>query len=530
MRMKYFGPLILLGVWLAGCSTLPPGSDYPKTRSVASVSAQETAVGRQFAAAAQEHGGRSAFHVISVGVDGFLIRLEMINGAQRTLDLQYYIFHGDESGRVVTDALARAADRGVRVRVLVDDGETEPGDEQLLTLAAHANVEIRVFNPWAYRGHNRALRGMEFLLKHSRLDYRMHNKLLVADNATALVGGRNIGDQYFQIDPQSQFADDDVFAAGPVAAALETKFDDFWNSLLAIPTAALYSEKSLAHLESRLKRKPARAEKARQAGFDYAGKLASGEPLAGIISGQTPLAWSHAIVACDSPEKREVVEGSSIGSLLYEPVAQALAAAQTEVLVVSPYLVPTKGELRLLEDRRKQAVRVAILTNSLRSAPDLVAQAGYMHYRVPLLQDGVELYEVRSQLESVRGSGQSKRIARYGNYALHGKLLVFDRSTLFVGSMNFDARSRHLNTEIGLILDSPELSQQVAARFQAMTRPESAYEVVLQSDPNGGRAPHLAWRTRESNRPVEYSVEPARSAWQRVEVRFMSLLPLDREL
>jgi putative cardiolipin synthase len=172
---------------------------------------------------------------------------------------------------------------------------------------------------------------------------------------------------------------------------------------------------------------------------------------------------------------------------------------------------------------------VRILTNSLESAPDLAAQAGYMHYRVPLLRQGAQLFEVRARLDSVRGSGQSRKISRYGNYALHAKLMVFDRSSLYVGSMNFDQRSVRLNTEVGLIIQSPELAQQTARRFEAMTQPQSAYSVTLQqADPRG--KPRLNWSTEEAGHPVSYAVEPARSRWQRFKVRLLSLLPLDREL
>jgi len=299
------------------------------------------------------------------------MRIEVINAAERTLDLQYYIFRGDETGRLLTDALAKAADRGVHIRLLMDDGETEPGDEQVLALSKHANIEIRLFNPWGYRGHSRVVRAAEYVLRHSRLDYRMHDKLLVADNAIALLGGRNVGDQYFQIDPESQFADDDVFAAGPLVPKLSTKFDEFWNSTLSIPAEAL-----TRHIPPRPR---ARADKVRNAGFDYPGKLASGEPFADVLSGKLPLYWANALLVCDSPEKKQVQAGLRAGSLMYEPVANAIAHVRREFLLVTPYFIPTKAELGLLEDLRARGARVAVLTNSLESAPDVAAHSGYMH-------------------------------------------------------------------------------------------------------------------------------------------------------
>ena len=236
---RHFAFVILIAAVLGGCATLPPGADFPKIASVALAHPEETRLGGLFAGAAQAHDGTSGFRIITVGVDGFLTRVQMIDAAERTLDLQYFIFRGDETGRLLTDALLRAADRGVRVRVLIDDGDTVAGDEQIIALDAHRAIEIRVFNPFAYRGHVTLLRTREFLFNASRLDYRMHNKLLVVDNAVALVGGRNIGNQYFQVDPESQFADDDVFAAGPIARQLSTTFDEYWNSRFAIPAEAL---------------------------------------------------------------------------------------------------------------------------------------------------------------------------------------------------------------------------------------------------------------------------------------------------
>ena len=512
---------------LGGCATLPPGSHYPKAASQAIADPQATRLGQQYAKASGQHSGRSGFRILNVGVDGFLARLEMINAAERTLDLQYYIFRGDETGRLLTDALSRAAERGVRVRVLVDEAERVPGDEQLLALSGHAGIEIRVFNPWRYRGNHNFLRDIEFILHHSRLDYRMHNKMLVVDGAVALAGGRNIGDQYFQVDPQSQFADDDVFVGGPITRDLSSKFDEFWNSQLAIPAEALEHRdpKDLAASSSRLL-SAARARKVAAAGLNYEQKLAAGEPLAGILSGELPLVWADAQFVCDPPDKKAAVAGVRVGNLMYEPIAKLVKQTRSELINVTPYFVPTKDQLHELESLAQQQVRVRALTNSLQTNPNVAAHAGYTHYRVALLHSGVQLSEVRALLGDTRGSGESKRLTRYGNYALHAKYYVFDRKDLYIGSMNLDVRSRRLNTEMGFIINSTELAQQEAARFEAMTRPENAYSVTLRP----GSDSQLVWHTVENGKPVDYDTEPARSTWQRFEAEFLSWLPLDREL
>ena len=527
--------VLLLCALLGGCATLPPGSAYPKRASVALADPQATRSGKHFNDAASGHEGNSAFRIVTVGVDGFLLRAQMIDAAERTLDLQYYIFRGDETGRLLSTALLRAADRGVRVRILVDDGDTNPGDEQVLELSAHPGIEVRIFNPFAYRGHRKLLRAVEFLFHRNRLDYRMHNKLMVADNAIALVGGRNIGNQYFQLDPESQFADDDVFAAGPIATQLSATFDDYWNSALAIPVEALRPQHEHHHAvpaHGAITKARARQDLQQLSAdkIDYVSLIATGEPYADLLGGRLPLVWAHAQVVCDSPDKRKVDRGALAGMLMREPVVRATSAVHSELLLVTPYLVPAKPELRMLEELRARQVRVRILTNSLESAPDLAAHSGYMRKRVPLLKSGVELYEVRSQLANTRGSGESRAVARYGTYALHAKMYVFDRERLFMGSMNFDQRSMHINTEVGLIIDSPELAGQTAMRFDGMVQPGNSYGVHWEPGSDGS-SPRLSWHTEQDGRPVDYRREPASGGnWQRFKVWLLSLLPLSGEL
>lgn len=519
---------------MTACSSVMPGADYPRTVSVALAHPRATRLGELFAREAVEHGSRSGFRIISNGVDAFLIRAQMIDAAQRTLDLQYFIFRGDQTGRLLTDALRRAAARGVRVRVLVDDGDTVAGDGQILALDGRPNLQVRVFNPFAYRGHSTTLRALEFLFDASRLDYRMHNKLMVADGAIALVGGRNIGNQYFQMDPQSQLADDDVFAAGPVVKRLSATFDEFWNSRFAIPARALgrakhRSDRRTAHHWRWRQRR--QMQSLASPGVDYVAKIASGEPYADMIAGRLPLVWAHAEVVCDSPDKKRVRGGERPGQLMQPEVAVAAALVKTELLMITPYVVPAPEEMKLLATLRRRGVTIRILTNSLKSAHSLLAQSGYMHYRVPLLREGVHLYEIRARLGNTKGSGQTERISRFGNYSLHAKQYVFDRRAVFFGSMNFDRRSRDLNTEVGLIIFSRTLAADAAARFAAMSAPQNAYTVRLRPAPAGAAAkPHLVWDTVENGVPVEYDSEPVRTPGRRLEVKLLSLLHLDGEL
>jgi putative cardiolipin synthase len=262
--------------------------------------------------------------------------------------------------------------------------------------------------------------------------------------------------------------------------------------------------------------------------MDYVKRIASGEPLRGMISGRLPLIWATAQVVCDSPDKKKVEDGAMVGRLMHRVVANAAMEVKSEFLMVTPYLIPGKEGMQIFHQLRQRNVRVRILTSSLESSTELIAQAGYMHYRIPLLEDGVERYEIRSLLGTTKGSGATAAIARFGSYSLHAKLFVFDRKRLFIGSMNFDQRSMHLNTEIGLIIDSPILAQQVAKRFEAMVEPANSYQLILRPDSTGNAS--LVWKTLEHGSAIEYETEPDRSDWQRTKVNILSLLPLDKEL
>ncbi|HEY6458271.1 MAG TPA: phospholipase D family protein [Steroidobacteraceae bacterium] len=513
-------PLCAALVLLTGCATVQPGRDYPRAASTALAHPEQTTFGARFDSLAMAHSGASAFHILTAGVDGLLARVQMIDAAQKSLDLQYFIFRGDSTGQLVLEALRRAAARGVAIRLLVDDGDTTWGDEQVLALRNQPGTQVRVFNPFRYRGHNRLLRALEFAGNSARLDYRMHNKLLVVDNTLALIGGRNIGNEYFQIDPQFQVADDDVFVAGPLVHTLSATFDQYWNSELAVPAAALSAAHGGRH---RQHQSPARV-----GGVDYSERIASGEPFASLLDGKLPLVWATAQVLCDSPDKKRADAGGP-GQLMVRGVLAAARQVHNEFLMINPYIIPTMGESAMLEELRQRNVRIGIVTNSMQSTRDLLAYAGYVDSRRQLLAEGIQLYEVRAQLGSTRGSGQTARISRYGTYGLHGKLMVFDRQRIFIGSMNFDERSRHLNTEIGLIIDSPDLAAVTAARFNGMAQLQNAYRpAIVTAAP--GRAADLQWTTQENGATVIYHKEPAPNPWRRLLVTLLAWLPVRHEL
>jgi len=520
----------------SGCASLPPGVNYPKTVSSALAHPETTKLGRQFADAGVAHRGLSALRLVPAGVDGFLLRAELIDRAEKTLDLQYFIFRSDETGQLLLDAVLRAADRGVRVRLLIDDIDNTGQNAQIEALAAHPNIEVRLYNPLAYRGSSKLLRWTEMLLHEPRLDYRMHNKLMVADNAIALVGGRNVGDDYFQIDPDGQLGDFEVFAGGTVVPTLSFIFAEFWSSTPAIPVQALATGpiKPAALAEYRRELTLHRQEK-RADGSDYATRILTGEPLTGILNGRLPVVWGRAIPWYDSPEKGKVEKGEKSGDEMYRVIFEAAAAARSEVIIASAYLVPGDDGMALFDDLHRRSVAALALTNSLESDTGTAAFSGFTHYRRALLTDNVQLFEIRAQPGSIKGTGQTAAMSSHGNFGLHTKLYIFDREKIFISSMNFDQRSIHLNTEMGLMIESPELARQGAAFYEGMVQPANSFHVLMATPPGSGnlspsKPPQMVWRTMENGQMVDYLSEPARNGWERFKVYMLSLLRLDSQL
>ena len=520
-RTCFIAALLLL----AGCATVP-GSYYAKQESTALASPETTRLGKQVEAPARAHSGLAGFRLVPQGVDSFLLRAELANAAERTLDLQYFIIQNDATGKMLMDGVLRAAERGVRVRMLLDDSDDVARDRQILALGAHKNIEIRVFNPFLSRGILDFMRYVEFMVASSRLNYRMHNKLFVADNSVAILGGRNIGDEYFQASKETEFGDFDVLTIGPVVREVSKSFDAYWNSDLAIPIDALTILKpSAAALEDY--RASLADNLTKMEGSPYVKRLAAGDPLTQILTGRSPLVWAKGEVLYDSPEKNKVQSGEQPGRLLRQRLGEAVKGVKSELLVVSPYLVPGDGGMKMLQNLRNRGVKVRIITNSLASTDMPIVHSGYQKYREPLLKDGIELYEVRPVLgkPETQGSGGSLRNPSGGQFALHAKVFVLDKRWVFVGSMNFDRRSLRLNTELGVLIDSPELARQVIARFNAIAQPANSYVPILMTDASGKQT--LIWRTEEEGKLIELKTEPMGDLMKGVKAELLTLLPLD---
>ena len=519
--------IVALSLLLAGCASMPPGADYPKIASTALADPASTPLGQSVETLANAHPGLSGLRLFASGSDAFTLRVQMANRAQRTLDVQYFIFKDDDTGQLLMSAMLQAASRGVRVRVLMDDTEARGQDDRVALLAANPNVEVRLYNPFYYRGPVALVRFAEFALTMSRLDYRMHNKLFVADNAIAVAGGRNVGDEYFDVGDAPQFGDYDVFAMGPIVRDLSKSFDAYWNSSLSIPVQALFgADRTGAKLETM--KVQLREHKADMHQSDEERAIRTGKPLAGLLGDDSGMVWAKAEVLADSPDKAKVENDDEPGALFRHRLLEAARDVKSELLIVSPYFVPGEKGEALLVKLRNRGVRVRVLTNSLLSTDVPAVHAGYRHYRLPLLEAGVDLYEVKPLPGKPHPRGGLLKTPSSGQFSLHAKAFVFDRKRIFIGSANFDRRSLHLNTEIGLMIDSPQLAQQVIARFDTIANPANSFVLALHED--GAGAPRIEWKSVKDGKPVVYATEPGDDRWREFLVDLYGLLPIEDQL
>lgn len=460
----------------------------------------------------REHPGLSGIVPLREGYDAFAARVLLADHAEQTLDVQYYIWHDDISGTLLLDALRRAADRGVRVRLLLDDNNTSGLDEILAALDARPGVEVRLFN--AFR-HRRA-RWLDYLTDFSRLNRRMHNKSFTADDQVTIVGGRNVGDEYFGAGHDVLFVDLDVLAIGPVVDDVSRDFNRYWHSESAWPARRVLSPASASSNTA------VAAAAARKVSSPDAAAFVNAVERAPFVrdltEGRLPFDWAQTLMLSDDPAKGlgPVPEDS----LLWPRLRALMATPSSELQLVSSYLVPGaagSGELAALA---KRGVKVSVLTNSLEATDVAAVHAGYAKYRKPMLESGVTLFEMkrassspRSRRALVGGSGSSRA-------SLHAKTFAIDRSRIFVGSFNFDPRSVRLNTELGFVIDSPALSRQLAEAF-AEGIPDRAYRVRLDA---GAR---LEWTERRDGRDVVYDREPGTSVGLRLAVAALSVLPIE---
>jgi len=500
------------------CTTRPPVTNYPRTSSYAITSAQETALGKTLAWNTKAHPDQSGFRLIPNGSDAFMMRIALVEAAERSIDLQYFSTQDDTTGKLLLETLLHAADRGVRVRMLLDDWNLDDFRAGVAALNTHPNIEIRVFNPYKTNDQSIFSYVGNALSRHDQFTRRMHNKALIADNEVAIMGGRNLGDEYFEASADVNFRDMDVLAAGPITGKISKSFDRYWNSPESYPVGALDVPESDGPEIARLR------EELRQHWDDVsqseAGKRLHETSLTKQLqNGQVPLVWATAELAADSPGKIEQPSDAS-DSKPEIKLDQLVNNAQHEFIIIAPYFVPLDSGVEWLTSLAGRGIAVRIATNSLASTDMVPAEAGYSHYREPLVAGGVKLYELKLDGAKPSVGHMFKASSQNG---LHAKLYVIDRRDLMIGSFNLDPRSINLNTEQVLVIHSPELAEQITTMFEMTTAPSVSYHVIIDDG-------SLVWVTEEQGQEVRYHSDPQAGLWRNVTSRFFSVLPIDDEL
>jgi len=453
---------------------------------------------------------RSCIYALSVAPEAFAARVVLARAAERSIDAQYYIWHGDTTGHLLLEELWNAAERGVRVRLLLDDNGIAGLDPTLAAFDSHRNIEVRLFNPFP----NRRFKALGYLMDFWRLNRRMHNKSFTADSEATIVGGRNVGDEYFGADQLTEFADLDVLAVGPAAREVTAAFDQYWNHEAAQRAQTVIGKAPPRSAAAMLKHFS--AVHARPEAVLYLEAVSTTPLIEALLAGQLKLGRAHTQLLYDPPVK---VKGRTPDArLVFANLQSALGEPQQAIDLVSPYFVPGSKGTKALAEFAARGVMLRILTNSLSATDVAVVHAGYAKRRKPLLRAGARIYELKSELRSLNRVRGRRRVGRSAA-SLHAKTFSVDRKRVFVGSLNLDPRSVHLNTEMGLVIESPALAAAAATEFDQAAQ-DDAYEVVLES----GR---LGWVESRSSGKLRLHTEPNTSFLKRLLVRVFAWLPIE---
>lgn len=470
----------------------------------------------------QQHTDKSGFYLLENSVDAFVARCMLIDQAQYTLDLQYYSFHGDTSGKLIAQALVNAADRGVRIRLLLDDIDTLGVDEAISIINAHPSISVRIFNPFVFRG---LLRYLEFIVDLSRVGRRMHNKAMIADNSLAIVGGRNISDVYFSADPELLFLDMDLLAIGDIVNNVSKSFDEYWNSDWAVPVDILYAKPIRTEAMKKIKRMLRKHEQEIEQ-VDYLKAMQLSRFSKEMRPENLDFVWSSAELIYDRPDKinfhKLTLEQQQINS--QSTLQHILSQAEKELLIVSPYFVPGDQGMLWLNDLINKGVKITVFTNSLAATDVTAVHAGYSLYRKALLETGVRLFELKASAY-VTERKRFKILKPGSRTSLHAKTYIMDHRKVFIGSPNLDPRSLALNTEMGLLIDDRALADQFVEMFSAISSGKNSYR--LQLDRSQAGRPGIFWESLEGEKQVIHKTEPDAGLFRRFKAFVFTLLPIE---
>jgi putative cardiolipin synthase len=490
----------------------------------------DSRLGRAAAEASAHHPDLTGLHLLSDAHDAFAARVLLARQAERTLDLQYYIWHGDRTGTLMLEAVHQAAERGVKVRLLVDDNGIAGLDTILSALDRHPNVMVRLFNPFRIRFP----KAIGYLADFKRLNRRMHNKSFTADGAATIVGGRNVGDEYFGAGDGGLFADLDVLAIGPIVPAVERDFDRYWLSDSAYSAAQILPRVG----EDKLRQLSAKASLVERDPWAkaFVERLRALPLIRDLIDGRLALTWAPVRMINDDPAK--ALGEAPPEALLAGKLNDAIGVPRRELDLVAGYFVPGDAVTEQLCALARDGVSIRVLTNSFAATDVSLVHAGYAPSRKTLLKAGVRLFELcgtardlpdhkarrqGSRLgigSTLRGSGTGRVAAlRSGASTLHAKTFAVDRARLFIGSFNLDPRSIDLNTELGFVIDSPELAARIADTFGEAI-PSAAYEVVL------AEGDKLEWREVREETTILHRREPGMTPVDHAVIAVAERLPI----
>jgi putative cardiolipin synthase len=507
--------VILLGLLVAGCVSAP-GTRPDRPAAQAALPPAPGGVLRDIEAgiAATQGDGISGFHLLDRNEDGLQWRIRLIGSAQQSIDLQYYLWYGDAAGRILTKHVVDAANRGVRVRILVDDINTMISDaatvlqrdNRAAIVDAHPNIELRLFNPWKNRSISSRIG--EMVTDLDRLNQRMHNKALIVDNRAVILGGRNIGDDYMGLHAAFNFHDLDVLGIGPVARQASAVFDSFWNSAWVVSVAALGIETTQAEREAL--RDQILAELSALPSLERF-PLEWQDPRPALQELREQLHHGTSQVYSDVPTDTELRHE------MLEVFFGFVSTAQRELLVTNAYIIPRERGIEKMAELARRGVKIRVLTNSLASHDVPAVNSHYKQWRKPLLESGVQLYEIR-QDAAIQAEVADTPPTKAGFMGLHVKAVVVDRQRAYIGSMNLDPRSANINSEMGGIIESPALAEQLASLMERGMRPENSWNVQFADDGS------LRWVSGDE----VLTRQPARNQWQRVQDVIFMLFPSDQ--
>jgi len=503
-RIFKFAAIVMLA-GLAGCASAP--LDHPKVESHALADTDDTAVARASANWRSDDPDVSGFYPLLQGLDAFGARLKLMDAAERSIDAQYFLMKPDSAGLVFVSELLQAADRGVRVRLLLDDIFTTVSDTAFILINEHPNIEMRLFNPISRKG----LYGLNYVGNFKLANRRMHNKSLTIDNHVSVVGGRNIAEEYFQLEESGEFIDFDVLAAGPIVQQISASFDDYWNHALAVPMDAFYDTQDPEEIAAGRNRLA--AAMSAEGESVYARAIRS--PLMQQFArGELRPYLADAQLIVDSPQK--LLEKVSLDhKIVATEIGKALLNAEKEIIIFTPYFIPGKNGMEIIREITGKGVRIVLVTNSLATNNHIPVHSAYSSYRKRVLKAGVELWEARVDaadrtLED--GSKESQQLT------LHTKGILIDRRYLFAGSLNLDPRSLDINTEMGVMIDSPALAGMLSER-SLKGIPDFAYRLELDDKDR------IRWRATIDGQEVVETKEPNTSAWLRFKAWFLKIAP-----